>query len=291
MTIERATHQRSTAGHSERTPCKHQLMSSLFGREIGALSTAKFARVSGAFWVDLTAGDGVAANGEEWIKNCSPGILAHHARFERNVKPVQVVLFEKAARTYADLLENLSAELPKLGYRRLSENEWATKNVTLMAINADSATFNPLAIPEGWAVQVVNDPNAINTWAMNPDLMAAVKSRSWACLGMSTMGCNAAGLKRLNREERQTWYQHVAAQIRGLHDYHDLLLAAIDRDAHQWAYLVTAPSVWKDDVADNARKAFSKGGFNLRCVWIRDDPTAFGALLDQLFLTATERAT
>lgn len=67
----------TTAGSSDRTPCKHRLMSRLIGREVGVLSTPRFAQVPGACWGDMTAGDGVAANGGEWIKNCSPGILAH----------------------------------------------------------------------------------------------------------------------------------------------------------------------------------------------------------------------
>ena len=281
---------KSTVGHSQRTPCKHQLMSRLFGREIGALTTASFAKVPGAYWVDLTAGDGIAANGGAWIKNCSPGILAHHARYDRNRKPVQVVLFEKATRTYATLLDNLANELPQIGYRREDENIWRAGPATLFALNDDSGTFNPLVIPPGSAVQIVNDPNTINTWAMDPNLMAEVKRRSWASLGMSTMGCNAAGLKRLDRAERDGWYGHVAAQVRGLHDYHDLLLAAIERDAHQWAYLVTAPIAWKHQVTADAQGAFGKGGFSLQCVWLRDAPPEFRALLDRLFLSATERA-
>lgn len=279
----------TTAGSSDRTPCKHRLMSRLIGREVGVLSTPRFAQVPGACWGDMTAGDGVAANGGEWIKNCSPGILAHHARFARNRKPVQVVLFEKATRTYSTLLDNLAAELPKLGYQREGDEQWRLRNATITTVNADSALFNPNAIQQDWAVQIVNDPNAINTWAMDPGLMAAVKARTWACLGMSTMGCNASGLKRLSIDERLSWYGHVEAQIKGLHDYHDLLLAAIERDAHQWAYLITAPRVWKDDVADDARKAFGVADYSLRCVWMRDDPTAFRALLDHLFLTKYER--
>ncbi|MGH3965746.1 MAG: hypothetical protein ACRDRY_21255 [Pseudonocardiaceae bacterium] len=265
-------------------------MSKIFGREIGALSGPKFAGVPGTFWVDLTAGDGVAANGGPWTQNCSPGILAHHARFHRNVKPVQVVMFEKAARTYATLLGNLTAELPNLGYQRITETDWTCGPATLTAVNADSASFDPASIPDGWAVQVVNDPNAINTWAMDPGLMSAVKARSRLCLGMSTMGCNAAGLKRLDRAEREGWYGHVQAQIDGLHRHHDLLLATIERDAHQWAYLVTAPSVWREEVAGNARGAFGKGGFTLRCLWLRDGLAEFESLLDYLFLTSKERS-
>lgn len=280
----------TTAGTSERTPCKHQLMDKIFGREIGALSTRRLAQVPGAFWLDLTAGDGVAANGGEWIKNCSPGILARHAKWGRNVKPVEVVMYEKAPNTYRTLLDNLTEQLPILGYVRESENIWTHGHARLVVLNHDSATFDPAWIPSGWAVQVVNDPNSINTWAMNPGLMAAVKEGRWTCLGMSTMGCNVAGTKRLDREDRNGWYGHVKAQVRGLHVHHDLLLAAIERDASQWAYLITAPAVWKQEVTQDADAAFGAGGYTLRKQWLREDPVAFGLLLDHLFLTSDERA-
>lgn len=280
----------SPVGSSDRSRWKHRLMSKIFGREIGVLNKPKFAWVLGFFWVDLTAGNGVALNGGEWTENCSPGILAHHARFAGNAKRGHVILFEKAQAVYADLLENLESHLPELGYERLNENQWTYRGlVYFTVINADSATFDPNVIPEGWAVQVLNDPNAVNGWAMDPTLMVKVKERSRLCLGMSTMGCNATGIKRLKRAEREGWYGHVKSQVRGLHGNHDLLLAAIEGDAHQWAYLITAPAAWKNDVSEDARKSFAQGGYSLRCVWLRDDPAKFRELLDFLFLTKSER--
>lgn len=284
----------TTVGKSDRTPCKHQLMDKIFGREMGALSRPSFAGVPGAFWVDLTAGDGIAYSDDgPWHKNCSPGILAHHARFPLNRKPVQVELFEKAPRSYADLLDNLERELPELTYVRTGDSQWHARDglTSFTVTNADSATFDLSRIPSKWAVQVVNDPNSINTWAMDPRLMGAIKERTKLCLGMSTMGCNVSGTKRLDREDREGWYQHVQAQIDGLHDHHDLLLSAIDRDASQWAYLVTAPEVWKAKVTDDANGAFNKGGFTLSCAWLRDDIVKFRDLLDRLFLTSVERRT
>lgn len=282
----------TTAGRSARTPAKHQLMDGIFSQEIGVLSTRKFDDVPGAFWVDLTAGDGVAGSDEgPWRKNCSPGILAYHAKFAGNKKPVRVELFEKAPRNFAHLLGVLESELPPLGYVRLANNEWcAREGLTLFRVNnASSSTFDPNTITEDWAVQVVNDPNSINSWAMDPRLLAVIKGRTWACLGMSTMGCNVGGTKRLSREERDVWYHHVRAQAKGLHQYHDLFLAAIERDASQWAYLITAPKKWRLRVAALADEAFQKRDFSLEKYWLHVDIDGFRSLLDRLFLTNDER--
>lgn len=286
---------RSTVGSSDRTPCKHQLMDRIIGREIRVLNSGpRFNDVPGTFWVDLTAGDGVAyVDDGPWEKNCSPGILARHALYSR--KPAVVRLYEKAPRTYRTLLGNLERELKQLGYAQESETAWTHGHATIAVFNTDSATFDPLLIPPTWAVQIINDPNSINTWAMRPGLMNAISHpypggrQRWACLAMSTMGCNVAGSKRLNESERDVWYRFVRDQAAGLHSHHDLLLAAIERDASQWAYLLTVPRRWKEETAKAADGAFAKGGFTLQKCWLKDDRQTFQDLCDKLFKTAEER--
>jgi hypothetical protein len=280
----------TTVGRSDRTRWKLRLLNKIFGREIGVLNLPQFADVPGSFWVDLTSGNAASLGPGEWIISSSAAIMLHHARYGRNRKPVRIVLYEKAPRTYKELLDNLAVNLPALGYERIDEAHWKYGSLVDVSVrNADSATFDPAEIPPDWAVQIVNDPNTVNGWAMDPGLMAAVKKRSRLCLGVSTMGCNANGSKRLNREEREIWFKHVQSQIEGLHKHHDLLLAAIERDSHQWAYLITAPAAWKEEVSRDARGAFARGGFQLNCVWLRSDPEKFQELLNILFLTKSER--
>lgn len=285
---------RTTTGRSEyRTPGKHGAMYRTFGREIGALSRRRMDCVSGAYWSDLSAGDGAGEPGRPWHESCSPGILAHHARFAGYDKPVYVDLCEKAAATYEALLDNLAENLPGLGYVRVVEDRWQAHDgrVNLRVRNIDSTTIETLdGVPPDWAVMIVNDPNKVSDWAMHPNLMANASAGRWTCLGMSTMGCNVGGLKRISSEERAIWYQHVQGQVDGLWQHHDLLLAAIERDDAQWAYLITAPQKWVDATEQDVRNAFGQEGLSLRCEWLRRDPDAFRDLLDVLFKTRKERA-
>lgn len=295
-------------GRSDRTPAKHSLMNKIFGREISVLGTPKLAaHVVGAHWIDLTAGDGVATddravddsdnftdpapNHKAWQKSCSPGILAHHARFHRYRGLVRVDLCEKQPGTYATLLGNLSTYLPHLDYVQKDEDFWTAREglTELRVHNRDSMEITGVTSPDNWAVQVVNDPNKVSEWAMNPGLMRNIAGGNrWTCLGMSTMGCNVGGLKRLSEEERAVWWRHVQSQIDGMRAQHDLLLAAIDRDSDQWAYLITSPRCWRDEVESNADKAFGQAGFVLNKAWLRDGDGRFEDICKYLFKTKKE---
>lgn len=291
-----------TTGRSKRTPAKHSLMSKLFGREVGAAHSHP--KISDLVWLDLTAGDGVPSEQDRgWHESCSPGLLAYHARFPRGrmgppraFKPVTVVLHERQARTYALLLDNLARQLPALGYHRASEIEWTCGPVRLVALNADGATADLSLISDRSAVMVSNDPNAIVDWAMPETMPQAIRNRTPWFLGISTMGCNAAGLKRLPRDQRQGWYGHVGSMVNGLPQYHDLYLAAIERDASQWAYLVTSPNAnngcdWRGETEKAAGNSFGIHGMRLRSAWWRTAAEDFRGICHELFLTQDERAT
>jgi hypothetical protein len=103
------------------------------------------------------------------------------------------------------------------------------------------------------------------------------------------MGCNPAGLKRLDWEQRQGWYNHIGAQIGALRRHHDLYLAAIERDDAQWAYLITAPARWRAETEDLAAKAFTKHGMTLQTAWWRTESDRFRSMADVLFKTKQER--
>mgnify|MGYP006188407419 CR=1 FL=1 len=280
-----------SVGRSKRTPAKHELMSKIFGREIGAMTRPRFADVQGVHWVDLTAGDGAPSEPDrDWHKSCSPGILAHHARYARCHKRVVVDLYELRASTYESLLANLAERLPALGYVRTTESGWDAHagRVIVRAHNGDSTALATLETPPSWAVQIVNDPNKVSDWAMHPALMGNASTGRWCCLAMSTMGCNVAGLKMLKQSERDRWYEFIVGQVRGLQPHHDLFIAAIERDAAQWAYLVTAPGVWRDAVAEESSAAFRKIGHTLRTAWLRSSPDRFREICDALFKTKKE---
>ncbi len=284
-----------STGKSKRTPAKHDLMSKLYGREVGVANAKP--EIDDLVWLDLTAGDGLPSEPDrEWIRSCSPGILAYLARFPHGKggppqasKPTRVVLHERAARTYETLLGNLAENLPALGYHRTSDNEWRCGCVELTALNIDGATADLSTIGRRTAVMISNDPNAIVDWAMPAAMPEAIRGRTLWHLGISTMGCNPAGLKRLDWEQRQGWYDHIGSQIGALRRHHDLFLAAIERDDAQWAYLITAPATWRAETESLAATAFAKHGMSLQTAWWRTESIKFRGMADVLFKTKQER--
>lgn len=290
-----ASRTRAGVGKSDRTPAKHALMTALYGREVGAAH--RIPQITDLLWLDLTAGDGLPAEeGREWIRSCSPGILAYLARFPRGNKgPAQaskrttVLLYERAANTYKLLLKNLAENLSDWGYQQTDEDEWHCGPVTLRAVNASGAEADLSLIHPATAVMVSNDPNAITDWAMSPMMPAAISARTPWFLGLSTMGCNASGVKRdLSLEQRQGWYGHVESQGQAIQAHHDLYLAKIERDAHQWAYLITSPGRWREATEECADASFRKHGMTLETAWLRTDFQRFQGLADVLFKTKKE---
>lgn len=283
-------------GKSKRTPAKHALLTALYGREVGSADRNR--DIGELLWLDLTAGDGLPSEiDREWHRSCSPGILAYLARYPHRTtgrpqarKPTRVVLYERQVRTFEVLLGNLAVRLPEFDYVQTADATWTCGPVALTAINADgaTATANLPTIRNTTAVMVSNDPNAIVDWAMPPGMPDAIRGRTPWSLGVSTMGCNPAGLKRLDPEIRDGWYDHVGSQVAGLRNHHDLFLAAIERDDAQWAYLVAAPQCWRVDTEACAAKSFASNGMTLRSAWLRTSPVTFREICHVLFKTKKE---
>lgn len=284
-------------GKSWRTPAKHAVMNELIGSEVGAthalIRTGR--NVGRLVWYDLTAGDGIASDdASSWEAGCSPGILAHHAK--KSGIPVEVLLHEIADANYDRLLANLGVNLPRLGYNRTADNTWRYRNtVTITAHNisghlASTDLIRGRADNAVDAVFVFNDPNAITTWAMRDTFADEVCKKTWMFHSLHTMGCNAAGLKRLGSEERLSWFDLVDQQQAALPPYRDLLLAAIDNDKAQWAYLVAIAEKWRDKTERLVQKAFARHGRTVAMSWCRSSPDAFQETKLRLFLTHSELA-
>lgn len=276
-------------GRSNRTPAKHALMSNVFGQEVGVVSVSQKHRGIGRHvWIDLTAGDGVPNEGGDWVKNCSPGIAAFHAT--KASRPVDITLYEIQTNTFDRLIDSLTENLAGIGYRQTDETRWQFgEAVTLVAVNASGLGADVSGIRRTDAVIVSNDPNAITSWAMRPTFTNEIMARGpWCFRSITTMGCNVGGIKRLSAEDRAAWFGLIKPLQDACPSHRDLLLAAIEGDSSQWAYLLCEPAKWRGKVDVAVRTAFKKYGYALEGSWSRQDPGAFDGLKERLFLTRTE---
>lgn len=278
-------------GRSWRTPAKHAVMNELIGSEVGAthaLIRTGRSKVGRLVWYDLTAGDGIASDeANAWEAGCSPGILAHHAK--KSGIPVEILLHEVADANYDRLLASLNEHLPRLGYQHGSDGAWRYRNtVTLTTHNISGHLARTDILRQDDAVFVFNDPNAITTWAMRNTFAEEVRKKTWMFRSLHTMGCNAAGLKRNSARERLSWFDLVDQQQAALPPYRDLLLAAIDNDEAQWAYLVITAEKWRDKTERLVQKAFAEHGRTVAMSWYRSSPESFQTTKLRLFLTRPE---
>lgn len=282
-------------GRSWRTPAKHELMRSIVGQEVGVTNRG-LAAIQRLVWIDLTAGDGVIVDGVPWQQGCSPGILAAHA--VESTKPVEIFLYEIKPATFDRLIDNLTEHLPGLGYEKDGECRWrAGSAATITAVNMSGKNADVSTIRRTDAVLVFNDPNAITEWAMRETFADEIGSRTWCFRSLSTLGCNVAGIKRIEldnesgdvKRERRAWFALIAAQQRALPHYRDLLLAAIERDEAQWAYLLCTSEKWRGKSEAVVNSAFRRIGRTTALAWYRQDPHPFEALKRALFLTKKEQ--
>jgi hypothetical protein len=261
-------------------------MSSIYGREVGVAGSLP--NIERLVWIDLTAGDGIPEDGLEWKTNCSPGINAYHAT--KATKPVDVTLYEIQPATFDRLIDSLTVNLPDIGYQQVTETTWRFgRHVTLRAVCGSGEAADVSGIRKTDAVLVSNDPNAITTWAMRSSFAGEVGSRAWCFRSISTMGCNPAGLKRSDASVRAGWFDLVRQQEAALPGHRDLLLAAIEGDSAQWAYLLCEPARWRVSVEKSVDTAFKKHGYAMEKAWYRVEQRSFQSLKDRLFLTHDER--
>lgn len=277
-----------TVGRSWRTPAKHDVMASFVGQEVGVINRSPYHRdITRLVWIDLTAGDAAEVDGLEWHSACSPGILARHA--SASGKTVAIALHEIQPATYDRLLANLDVHLPTLGYKKVGENRWRTEKVTLQAINKSGADADVSFVGQSDAVLAFNDPNAITEWAMRPTFAQEIKARRvWCYRALSTLGCNVAGIKRLDSDVRRGWFDLIGSEQGALPDYRDLLLAGIARDESQWAYLLNTPTKWRGTTEGFVRSAFGRVGREVISNWYRGDGVGFESAKRSLFLTKKE---
>ena len=270
---------RAIVGKSGVTPCKHDLLNKLLGREVGTLKANKLG-IGDYLIVDLTAGDGVPYTGKEFRKGCSPGIILHHAEYLATQTHVQanVLLLEKQEATYLELVANIKDQQPNFkGYALLN------------AFCCDSKSWDFSESPAD-AAFLYNDPNHIEDWCLTPEMLASAPKFTTS---LSTLGCNVGGMKRLDLDKRELWFDRINMVTSSIvQSWHDACLLSVG-GADQWAYLVTAPTKWRDQITSDCLASASKmegREADPQIAWFKQDPAAFLALQQYLFLTKAENA-
>jgi hypothetical protein len=272
---------RAKVGKSKVTPCKHDLLNSLLGREAGVLKGNPMGFGSYGI-VDLTAGDGVPY-GAEFTRGCSPGIILKHSKWiaERTSVLPKALFIEKQEVTHERLRSNL-----RQGISDLRIDQPGSR----MSLNTKCMNSKEFIFPSGFvdASFIYNDPNHIEDWCLTPELLSSVPRFTTS---LSTLGCNVSGLKRIDLHRRREWFHRVELISETiLQRWHDACLFSVG-GADQWAYLITAPAVWRDAITQNCLKAATKiEGREAapQIAWRKADPFAFYQLERFLFLTKQE---
>jgi len=258
------------------------------------LLTPKLSHIKQVFWYDLTAGDGVAYSSRSFENGCSPGIMLHHAGLfgAHNKKPLVVNGFEIQSETLSRLQRNLRNELSQTNIEGKvwvnNELQWNLGSAKAQYQCTDAKTIVPQldAQRSTSAVFIYNDPNSITQWCLTEEFISLCPKFTTS---LSTLGCNANGLKRAPRETREQWFERTRLIASSLQHWHDLCLFSVG-NADQWAYLISAPVEWREQITADCRKAHAKSGItkNPEVEWLKADKSAFRRLEKKLFLTKAE---
>lgn len=269
---------RAPVGKSGVTPCKHDLLYKLLGREVGTLEANKLG-IADYLIVDLTAGDGVPYTGKEFCKGCSPGIILHHAKYlaTKTYVSAHVLLLEKQEATCLELVANIKSQPD------------SNCDISLNVFCRDSKSWDFSESPAD-AAFLYNDPNHIENWCLTPKMLASAPKFTTS---LSTLGCNVGGMKRLDLDKRELWFDRINMVTSSIvQPWHDACLFSVG-GADQWAYLVTAPTKWRDRITSECLAAASKmegREADPQIAWFKQDSAAFLALQQYLFLTKAENA-
>jgi hypothetical protein len=288
-------------GKSGVTPCKHDLLNKMLGRELGVLSRG-ILPVERALFYDLTAGDGApyVVKSEEPLfpdevrpfeQSCSPGIFLRHLTWgsERVSIPIHLSATEKQAATHSKLVSNAGHWLNAHGWGSTDLGRHARGVATVDLLHANAREIEPPGNGAHASAFVYNDPNHIEDWSLTPEFLRGCPQFT---VSLSTLGCNVGGLKRIQEESRREWFMRVELLCDCLlKNWHDACLFSIG-GADQWAYLITAPLKWRDRITEDclaaATKLEKKISAEPQVVWRKEDPGGFYEIERFLFLTRDE---
>jgi hypothetical protein len=260
----------------DRTPGKHSLLDKILGRLVGAFPYIKFLNPP-FFLIDLCAGDGAPSYHS---KESSPQIInkhANHIRERLGEASAVVILVEKDRATF----DKLQKAFPATNNTYLIHGDSKDPSVIAEIAEIIKSKGKPSS-----PCFVHNDPNKVTDWAITRDLLKVLPRYTTS---LTTMGCNVGGLKRLDLENRESWFDYVQVLAKAVKSVkcHNAYLASLRNDKSQWAYLVTCPAKWEKDVANDVEKAFKDWPHGVEGAWL-SDPLRFKSLIRKLFLTKKE---
>lgn len=258
-------------GRSSRTPIKHAILNKTVGKMVGAMCN----RVSSVparlpvLLVDACAGDGVDYAGEA----SSPTLMLKHHQFPRLLGQSFLLLNEKADAQYDSLLRKFGG----------------LERVTVRRGDAHDIDLRLHMQNRGQAVFVHYDPNSIRDV---PELARSVLWHSTpdTALMFITLGCNVGGLKRLAQDRREEWFSIIDVLVRALPRRHDLIIAALNNDASQWAYLLRVPDAWSATTmkALSSDHVAGRWEHGIRAYSFRRQQSDFVGTINWLFRTRKE---
>jgi len=275
--------------NSQRTPGKHKALLYIVQKVFFAAAMLGAERIVS---YELCAGDG---EGDFW-NSTSPGIVIGQAAEVIGTKDLGealVLLYERKSSTYAKLITNLSKHLGQPELTDGGAMKFEYRGVVVIAYREDGRNARVDFLRKKDCVFVFNDPNSIQGWAMRSTMAAEVRKQgAWMLTTFSAIGFNACGDKAwVPREIREeTWRGHLQAVKDNLSGHQDLILAAIRNEAEQWAYAVTPPKIWRNEIESLLRKAFREEvGREMDVSWWRVNQDGFIDMEDSLILTKKER--
>ena len=266
-----------TVGTSDRTYGKHKLLNRMLGRLTGASVKLRFLKPP-FIYIDLCAGDGKPSYFSGYS---SPEIIQKHANYLRKMRgdnAAIVILVEQDPATFDRLKQSPHAQ-HKNDYLIQGNSKSPDVIAQIKEIISEHCTpYSPCFIH--------NDPNKVSDFAITGELLKLLPRYTTS---LSTMGCNVSGLKRLPLSDRQGWFSNVDLLIDAVNSVkcHDAHLVSLHQDKAQWAYLVTNPRKWNDEICQDVEKAFGYWTKGLDSAWL-SSPDQFNNLVRTLFLTKKE---
>lgn len=260
--------------------------------------------VAEALLYDMTAGDGVpyvsseqkeliGGSDRSFMDGCSPGIFLRHAHWLAQHKrvPVSLTGCEKQAVTHSELVKNTGQWLSASGWQQVDRGVHQASGGygQVRYIHANSQEMPGPGINRNASCFIYNDPNHIEDWSLTPEFLQNCPKFTTS---LSTLGCNVGGLKRIEEGKRREWFIRVEILCDALlQRWHDACLFSIG-GADQWAYLITAPEKWRDEITRECLQAASKLEKKItaapQVVWRKAEPSRFYELERFLFLTKDE---